>query len=143
VLADLSLPRIRPQRVHPAHRRQGLRNTPDPQRWPKSSAPTRRALCICRCVGAVPAALRGRQQRSAVPGAGRAGVWLAASGFKLACLTNKPTAFAVPLLRKEKVDGFFSAVFGGDAFRAQADPLPLLRTCEATGLRALADADGR
>ena len=60
--------------------------------------------------------------------------WLAASGFKLACLTNKPTGFAVPLLHKKGLDGFFSAVFGGDAFeRKKPDPLPLIRSCEALG----------
>ena len=59
---------------------------------------------------------------------------LAARGWKLACLTNKPTAFAVPLLRKKGLDGYFSAVFGGDAFeRKKPDPLPLIKTCEALG----------
>jgi phosphoglycolate phosphatase len=57
---------------------------------------------------------------------------LRARGWKLACLTNKPTAFARPLLRKKGLDGFFDAVFGGDAFeRKKPDPLPLLKTCEA------------
>ena len=60
--------------------------------------------------------------------------WLAARGWKLACLTNKPTAFAVPLLRKKGLDGFFSKVFGGDSFeRRKPDPLPLIRSCEALG----------
>ena len=59
---------------------------------------------------------------------------LKARGLKLACLTNKPTAFALPLLRLKGLDGFFSAVFGGDAFeRKKPDPLPLLKTCEALG----------
>lgn len=59
---------------------------------------------------------------------------LAARGLKLACLTNKPTAFARPLLAAKGLDGFFSVVFGGDAFeRKKPDPLPLLRTCEALG----------
>ena len=59
---------------------------------------------------------------------------LVGRGWKLACLTNKPTAFALPLLRQKGLDGFFSAVFGGDAFeRKKPDPLPLLRTCEALG----------
>ena len=59
---------------------------------------------------------------------------LKARGWQLACLTNKPTAFALPLLRKKGLDGFFSAVFGGDAFeRKKPDPLPLMRTCEALG----------
>jgi phosphoglycolate phosphatase len=59
---------------------------------------------------------------------------LRARGLRLACLTNKPTAFAVPLLQAKGLDGFFSHVFGGDAFeRKKPDPLPLLKTCEALG----------
>ncbi len=59
---------------------------------------------------------------------------LQAAGFKLACLTNKPTAFARPLLVSKCLDGFFSVVFGGDAFaRKKPDPLPLLETCRALG----------
>ena len=59
---------------------------------------------------------------------------LKARGWKLACLTNKPTEFAAALLRKKGLDGFFDAVFGGDAFeRKKPDPLPLLKTCEALG----------
>ena len=55
-------------------------------------------------------------------------------GLPLACLTNKPTAFALPLLRAKGLDGFFLQVFGGDAFeRKKPDPLPLLKTCEALG----------
>ncbi len=55
-------------------------------------------------------------------------------GLALACLTNKPTAFALPLLRAKGLDGFFSQVFGGDAFaRKKPDPLPLRKTCEALG----------
>ena len=59
---------------------------------------------------------------------------LQARGWLLACLTNKPTAFARPLLAQKGLSGFFSQVFGGDAFeRKKPDPLPLLRTCEALG----------
>ena len=55
-------------------------------------------------------------------------------GLALACLTNKPTAFAVALLRAKGLDGCFRVVFGGDAFeRRKPDPLPLLKTCEALG----------
>jgi phosphoglycolate phosphatase len=55
-------------------------------------------------------------------------------GLKMACLTNKPLAFAQPLLHAKKLDGFFSHVFGGDSFeRKKPDPLPLLKTCEALG----------
>ena len=57
-----------------------------------------------------------------------------AAGLQLACLTNKPTAFAIPLLKAKGLDGYFSHVFGGDAFeRKKRDPLPLLKTCEALG----------
>ncbi|HET8871727.1 MAG TPA: HAD-IA family hydrolase [Aquabacterium sp.] len=53
-------------------------------------------------------------------------------GFPLACLTNKPTAFAEELLERKGLRGHFAHVFGGDAFeRKKPDPLPLIRTCEA------------
>ncbi len=59
---------------------------------------------------------------------------LRATGLLLACLTNKPTAFALPLLKAKGLDGYFGHVFGGDAFaRKKPDPLPLLKTCEALG----------
>ncbi len=59
---------------------------------------------------------------------------LRARGLKIACLTNKPLAFAKPLLKAKGLDGFFSHVFGGDSFsRKKPDPLPLLKTCEALG----------
>ncbi|MBK6864854.1 MAG: phosphoglycolate phosphatase [Ideonella sp.] len=57
---------------------------------------------------------------------------LAERGLALACLTNKPTAFAHDLLRHKALAGYFGHVFGGDAFeRRKPDPLPLLRTCAA------------
>lgn len=56
------------------------------------------------------------------------------AGLRLACLTNKPTAFARPLLAAKGLDGFFGVVFGGDAFaRKKPDPLPLVETCRALG----------
>jgi len=59
---------------------------------------------------------------------------LSGAGLKLACLTNKPTAFAQTLLAAKELSGFFEAVFGGDAFeRRKPDPLPLLKTCEVLG----------
>lgn len=59
---------------------------------------------------------------------------LRSAGMRLACLTNKPTAFALPLLRAKGLDGFFDQVFGGDAFeRKKPDPLPLVKTCAALG----------
>ncbi len=60
--------------------------------------------------------------------------YLHGRGLKLACLTNKPTAFAQALLQAKGLDGFFDCTFGGDAFeRKKPDPLPLLATCAALG----------
>ena len=60
--------------------------------------------------------------------------WLAANGLPLACLTNKPTAFAQALLARKGLDRHFRFVFGGDAFeRRKPDPLPLLEACKALG----------
>jgi phosphoglycolate phosphatase len=59
---------------------------------------------------------------------------LAQRGLKIACLTNKPTAFARPLLQAKGLEHFFDQSFGGDAFeRKKPDPLPLLKTCQALG----------
>ena len=59
---------------------------------------------------------------------------LAARGLPMACLTNKPLAFARPLLQAKRLDAYFKQVFGGDSFeRKKPDPLPLLKTCEALG----------
>lgn len=59
---------------------------------------------------------------------------LAAYGLALACLTNKPTAFARPLLEAKGLARYFGHVYGGDAFeRRKPDPLPLQRTCAALG----------
>ncbi|MDH6592590.1 phosphoglycolate phosphatase [Variovorax sp. TBS-050B] len=59
---------------------------------------------------------------------------LRARGLRLACLTNKPGAFARPLLAAKGLEGFFDFAFGGDAFeRKKPDPLPLRRACEALG----------
>ncbi len=64
-------------------------------------------------------------------------VTLQRHGLKLACLTNKPSAFATALLQKKGLSGFFNVVFGGDAFeRKKPDPLPLRKTCEAMGTEA-------
>ena len=52
----------------------------------------------------------------------------------MACLTNKPAAFARALLVKKGLNGYFDRVFGGDDFeRKKPDPLPLIKTCEALG----------
>jgi len=74
-------------------------------------------------------------QHSAVyPGVLQGLAALRASGLRLACLTNKPNAFAKPLMAQKGLGGFFEHAFGGDAFaRKKPDPLPLLQTCKALG----------
>jgi phosphoglycolate phosphatase len=57
---------------------------------------------------------------------------LKAHGLRLACITNKPNAFARPLVALKGLDGYFDFVFGGDAFaRKKPDPMPLIETCKA------------
>jgi phosphoglycolate phosphatase len=56
------------------------------------------------------------------------------AGLRLVCVTNKPTAFARPLLADKGLAPYFEHTFGGDAFeRKKPDPLPLLKACEALG----------
>ena len=83
-------------------------------------------------------AVNGRHS-AVYPGAVEGLRLLQARGLRLACLTNKPTAFAEPLLASTGLAGFFDCVFGGDAFeRKKPDPLPLLKTCEALGVQPAA-----
>jgi phosphoglycolate phosphatase len=68
------------------------------------------------------------------PGVAEGLAALRARGLPLACLTNKPLAFARDLLQAKGLIGQFAHVFGGDSFeRQKPDPLPLLKTCEALG----------
>ena len=55
-----------------------------------------------------------------------------ALGLPIACLTNKPVSYTLPLIQDKGLAPYFSKVFGGDSFeRKKPDPLPLLKTCEA------------
>lgn len=57
-------------------------------------------------------------------------------GLRLACVTNKPIAFALPLLEKTGLREYFELVYGGDSLpKKKPDPLPLLTVCEDFGLR--------
>lgn len=76
------------------------------------------------------------QHSSVYPGVADGLQALRALGLPLACLTNKPLAFARPLLAAKGLDGYFAHVFGGDSFaRKKPDPLPLLETCRALAPR--------
>ena len=60
---------------------------------------------------------------------------LQALGWPLACVTNKPTAFAQALLRAKGLDTFFVFTLGGDAVaRKKPDPLPLQMACQRLGV---------
>ena len=68
------------------------------------------------------------------PGVAEGLAAMRARSWQLACVTNKPRAFALALLEAKGLRPFFSQVFGGDSFeRHKPDPLPLLKTCEALG----------
>jgi phosphoglycolate phosphatase len=59
---------------------------------------------------------------------------LAAAGVALACVTNKPFAFADALLERKGLRARFACVFGGDSFaRKKPDPMPLVQTCKVLG----------
>jgi len=78
-------------------------------------------------------AINGRYS-SVYPGVAEGLAFLHGQGLRLACLTNKPGAFARPLLAAKGLEGYFAQVFSGDAFeRKKPDPLPLLKTCAALG----------
>jgi phosphoglycolate phosphatase len=60
---------------------------------------------------------------------------LRALGLRLACVTNKPIAFATPLLAQKGLAPYFELVYGGDSLpRKKPDPLPLLQVCRDFGL---------
>jgi phosphoglycolate phosphatase len=68
------------------------------------------------------------------PGAREGVDRLAAAGLALACVTNKPFAFADTLLERKALRPHFAVVYGGDSFeRKKPDPLPLLQACRALG----------
>ena len=81
------------------------------------------------------AAVNGRHA-DVYPGVREGLVALRARGWRLACVTNKPRAFALALLEAKGLSAHFEFVFGGDSFaRHKPDPLPLIMTCEALGTR--------
>jgi phosphoglycolate phosphatase len=56
---------------------------------------------------------------------------LHSKGLRLACVTNKPIAFATPLLEKKGLARYFDLTYGGDSLpKKKPDPYPLLKVCE-------------
>ncbi|MFZ6770553.1 phosphoglycolate phosphatase [Undibacterium sp. Di26W] len=56
-------------------------------------------------------------------------------GIRLVCVTNKPLAFALPLMQKKEILHYFEHVYGGDSFaKKKPDPLPMQEACKTLGL---------
>ena len=57
-------------------------------------------------------------------------------GVRLACVTNKPIAFARPLLEKKGLIDFFEVIYGGDSLaHKKPHPLPMLTVCNDFNLQ--------
>ncbi len=57
-----------------------------------------------------------------------------AMGLRMACVTNKPLAFAAPLLAKKGLAPYFELVYGGDCLpHKKPHPMPMLRVCSDFG----------
>jgi phosphoglycolate phosphatase len=53
-----------------------------------------------------------------------------AMGLRMACVTNKPIAFAAPLLAKKGLAPYFELVYGGECLpKKKPHPMPLLQVC--------------
>jgi phosphoglycolate phosphatase len=51
-------------------------------------------------------------------------------GLRMACVTNKPVAFAKPLLGQKGLAPYFELMYGGDSLsKKKPHPLPLLQVC--------------
>ena len=60
---------------------------------------------------------------------------LKATGFKLACITNKAEQFTLPLLQQLGLAGYFELTVSGDSLpKKKPDPLPLLHACKHFGI---------
>jgi len=52
-------------------------------------------------------------------------------GLRLACVTNKPIAFALPLLKQKQLIDYFDVVYGGDSLaHKKPHPGPMLKVCD-------------
>ena len=60
---------------------------------------------------------------------------LRTSGFKLACVTNKPARFTEPLLEGLALTGYFDLILSGDSLpRKKPDALPLVHIAQVFGI---------
>lgn len=59
-----------------------------------------------------------------------------AKGLRLACVTNKPLAFTIPLMKKTGLHDYFEIIYGGDSLtKKKPDPMPLLQVCKDFALQ--------
>jgi len=57
---------------------------------------------------------------------------LRVAGYRMACVTNKPSTFTLPLLKTFKLDSYFEKVVSGDCMpEKKPDPGPLLAVLES------------
>ncbi len=57
-------------------------------------------------------------------------------GVRIACVTNKPIAFARPLLEKKGLIDLFEVIYGGDSLaHKKPHPLPMLTVCNDFNLQ--------
>jgi phosphoglycolate phosphatase len=82
------------------------------------------------------AALNGRAAR-AFPGVAEGLERMRAARLRLACVTNKPARFTLPLLERAGLAGIFDAVVTSDAVgRRKPDPALFLEACRRLGVAA-------
>ena len=61
-----------------------------------------------------------------------------AQGLRLACVTNKPIAFARQLLQKTGLLSYFEVIYGGDSLpRKKPDPCAMLQVCRDFDLQPI------
>ena len=76
--------------------------------------------------------------RSAVryPGVSEGLAAMRDKGLRLACVTNKPAGFTLPLLERTGLAGFFELIVSGDTLpQRKPDPAPMRHVAERFGLR--------
>ena len=63
--------------------------------------------------------------------------FLASTGIKIGCVTNKASEFTLPILKDLGISGYFESVICGDMVeRKKPDPLPLIQSAETLGVSA-------
>jgi phosphoglycolate phosphatase len=79
-------------------------------------------------------ALENGRRARAYPGVREGLDAMRVKGLRLACVTNKPQAFAEPLLARCGMAADFELVLGGDALvRRKPDPMPMLHAAHCMG----------